>query len=80
MGSIVKLSFWSDENRWFVPRALGLGYSLNLKYVARRLGWVKPNPVMQAGPDAPTTEVLRNESREERLKRQIDASRYEDSR
>ena len=76
----MKLSFWSDEERWFVPRALGLGYSLNLKYVAKRLGWIKasPPPVTLEK----TAEVLeaqpKSTSHEDRLREQIEASKYEE--
>ena len=78
----MKLSFWSDEDRWLVQRAFGLGYSLNLKYVAKRLGWIKSSPspteaAVIAPLDAPRIEV---ESREDRLKKQIQASRFEDER
>jgi len=77
----MKLSFWSDENRWFVARAFGLGYSLNLKYAAKRLGWIKPTFDEPAAGDRPPSAVddtIRTESREDRLRRQIEASRYED--
>jgi len=77
----MKLSFWSDEDRWFVPRTLGIGYSLNLKYVAKRLGWLRASeePVPDessrdegAWPEAP--------SREDRLKERIEASKVEGER
>ena len=76
----MKLSFWSDEDRWFVRRAFGLGYSLNLKYAAKRVGWVKSNASPTEGADGPTPDATQigTESREDRLRRQIDASRYED--
>jgi hypothetical protein len=76
----VKLSFWSDEDRWFVPRAFGFGYSLNLKYVAKRLGWIKSAPE-----EAPETEQDRSgpptdgsRTREERLRERIESSKHED--
>jgi len=76
----VRLSFWSDEGRWFVPRAFGLGYSLNLKYLAKRLGWIKSAPE-----ETPETEHDRTEppadaprTREERLRERIESSKYED--
>ena len=75
----MKLSFWSDENRWFVPRALGLGYSLNLKYVAKRIGLIKPEEAAPPSEEAATSgQTMATESREERLRRQIEASRFED--
>jgi len=75
----MKLSFWSDEDRWFVPRSLGLGYSLNLKYVAKRLGWIRSSTsAAEAGSEtlaeAPQIET---ESREDRLRKQIERSRFE---
>ena len=78
----MKMSFWSDEDRWFVPRALGLGYSLNLKYVAKRLGWIKTPASLverekEALADAPQIET---ESREDRLRKQIEKSRFEADR
>ena len=74
----MSFSFWSDEERWFVPRALGLGYSLNLKHVARKLGWVRPkasreSPAHDGAEDAES----RRESRPDRLRRQADESKYE---
>ena len=76
----MKLSFWSDEERWFVPRALGLGYSLNLKYVAKRFGWIKASPPSVTPEE--TVEPLETRpkrgSHEDRLRAQIDASKYEE--
>ena len=74
----MSLRFWSDEERWLVPRALGLGYSLNLKHMARKLGWVRPkasqeSPVQVGAGDAES----RRESRQDRLRRQADESKYE---
>lgn len=78
MGADVNWSFWSDEDRWFVPRRLGLGYSLNLKYVAKRLGWIQVAPRAQAG--ASEREAVKKPaeaSREDRLRKAIDRSKYE---
>jgi len=76
----VRLSFWSDENRWFVPRAFGLGYSLNLKYLAKRLGWVKSTAADRSDHDEGDGDPneIETETCEDRLRRQIEASRYED--
>jgi len=75
----MNVSFWSDENRWFVPRAFGLGYSLNLKYVAKRLGLIERGAAAAAGDATPIrSEDLHQETREERLLRQIEASRFEE--
>ena len=35
----MSFSFWSDEDRLFVPRLLG--WSINFKYIAKKLGWIK---------------------------------------
>jgi hypothetical protein len=71
-------SFWSDEDRWFVPRRLGLGYSLNLKYLAKRLGWIKrAAPAASSKQVAPEHDREREESRQDRLRRQADESKYE---
>ena len=72
----MRLSFWSDEERWFVSRAFGLGYSLNLKYVAKRLGWIKPAPETERDRTEPPGDVSR--TREERLRERIESSKYED--
>ena len=75
----MNFSFWSDEDRWFVPRALGLGYSLNLKHLARRLGCVRSgfaNGVLR-GERAGDSDEIEAETHEDRLRRQIEASRYE---
>ena len=74
----MNFGFWSDEKRWFVPRAWGLGYSLNLKHVARKLGWIRAkasqeSPVQAGAGDAES----RRESRQDRLRRQADESKYE---
>ncbi len=73
-------SLWSDEERWFVPRRFGLGYSINLKYVAKRLGWIRASTADGPETHEPVEEEPRAESREERLRRQIEASKYEDKR
>lgn len=78
----MNLSFWSDEERWFVPRAFGLGYSLNLKYVAKRLGWIQSSASAAARGDETRGDApeIAAESREDRLRRQIEESRYEADR
>ena len=82
MEHTVNWSFWSNENRWFVPRNFGLGYSLNLKYVAKRLGWIKPPPeeMPATGPAKREEPTAAAETREQRLRERIEASRYEDVR
>jgi hypothetical protein len=78
----VRLSFWSDENRWFVPRKFGFGYSLNFKYVFRRLGWIRPRLAPAEPPENVEAAAAPpgRPSREERLRKQIESSKYEDDR
>jgi hypothetical protein len=74
----MSFSFWSDDDRWFRPRTLGLGYSLNLKYVAKRLGWIRTEGPSECVNPAGTEESpTRPESRQDRLRRQADESKYE---
>ena len=70
----MNFSFWSDEDRLFVPRMLG--WSINFKYIAKRLGWIKASPV-DAAPPASEEIQAPSESREERLRRAIERSRSE---
>lgn len=76
----MRLSFWSDEDRWFVPRTFGLGYSLNLKYAAKRIGWIRSGEQESPEPDAEHDElpVGRPKTREQRLRERIASSKYED--
>ena len=78
----MRFSFWSDEDRWFVPRKFGLGVSLNLKYVAKRLGWIKPR-AEEAVADSPTEHeqpTAISKTREQRLRERIESSKHEDVR
>ena len=73
----MQLPFWSDEERPFVLWALGI--TVNFKFIARKLGLVQTT----ASPKK--SEELREpfsarESRQERLRRQIEASKYEEKR
>lgn len=66
---------WSDEDRLFIPR-LG-GWSVNFKYIARKLGWIKtpvsPEPSEDADLSADTPETSKD-----RLRRSVERSRFED--
>jgi hypothetical protein len=74
----VSFGFWSDEDRWFLPRALGFGYSLNLKYVAKRLGWIRTDAPAESAEQTRTKERSGTpDSRQDRLRRQADESKYE---
>jgi len=68
--------FWSDEDRPFIY--WGLGFALNFKWLARRLGLVKhPEEPPRDVTGEPATE---HRSREERLREQVEASKYEERR
>ncbi len=71
-------SFWSDEDRLFVSRRLGFGWSINFKYIARKLRLLKEQQAERSERE-PESEPT-HESREERLRRRIEASKYEDRR
>ena len=71
----MKLNLWSDEDRLFIPR-FG-GWSINFKYIARKLGWIKPSAALKGEEDAdPPLETP--ETSEERLRRSVERSRFED--
>ncbi len=69
-------SFWSDEERVFVPR-LG-GWSINFKYLAKKLGWIKSDVVVSVDPLADSHETT-PQSKEDRLRRSVERSRFEDN-
>ena len=66
---------WSDEDRLFIPR-LG-GWTINFKYIARKLGWVKP---LTSKSEAAVSDLAdeTQETSEERLRRSVERSRFED--
>jgi|AntAceMinimDraft_17_1070374.scaffolds.fasta_scaffold02936_7 hypothetical protein len=73
----MKLSFWSDEDRFFVQRRIGFGWNINFKFIAKKLGLVKalPQPVAEE-------ELSKSQSspqtRQDHLREQIEASKYEE--
>jgi len=71
----MKLNLWSDEDRLFIPR-LG-GWSINFKYVARKLGWIKPSPLDEKA-ESPDVSEETPETSKERLRRSVERSRFED--
>ena len=71
----MNFSFWSDEDRLFVPRLLG--WSINFKFIAKKLGWIK-TPTPEIEPPATDETETSSETREERLRRAIERSRSED--
>ena len=68
------MNLWSDEDRLFIPRLLGL--SINFKYIAKKLGLIKR--VRTAEPADRPNEPARPASTDDRLRDAIDRSRFED--
>ena len=71
----MKLNLWSDEDRLFIPR-IG-GWSINFKHIARKLGWVKALPLKS---DAVNPDLADEtpETSEDRLRRSVERSQFED--
>lgn len=74
----MNFSFWSDEDRLFVQRRIGLGWSINFKFIARKLGLIKdlPRSIIQDEPKIETSA----ETKQDCLRKQIEASKYEEKR
>ena len=68
------MKLWSDEDRLFIPRTLGL--SINFKYIARKLGWVKPLPTKIETADEDLADSA-PETSEDRLRRSVERSKFE---
>jgi hypothetical protein len=67
-------SFWSDQDRLFVPRLAGL--SINFKFIARKLGLIKRKPQdVKSEVSAPSVEGP--ESAHDRMKQAVDRSKFE---
>lgn len=73
-------SFWSDEERWFVPRRFGLGLTFNFKQLARRLGWVQRPAVASQETGVDAAEAAKPADAAARLRERIEASKYEERR
>ena len=71
----MSFSFWSDEDCLFVPRLLG--WSINFKFIAKKLGWIKPS-ASEIEPPTHQDPETSSETRKERLRRAIERSRSED--
>ena len=71
----MKLNLWSDEERLFIPRTGG--WSINFKHIARKLGWVKPLPSQSEAATADLADEV-PETSEDRLRRSVERSRFED--
>jgi len=71
----MELPFWSDKDHLFIAWALGI--TVNFKFIAKKLGLVKT-----AGQSVHKGEVPRSEpvslSQKDRLREQIEASKYEE--
>ena len=68
---------WRDKDRLFV--FWGLGISLNFKFIAKKLGLVKSSTHSLSAPEKVETVVMAR-SQEDRLREQIEASKYEEKR
>ncbi len=73
----MELPFWSDQDRPFVVWAVGI--TVNFKFIARKLGLVKAAASVRK-PEEIRKAVPTRESRENRLRRQIEGSKYEQKR
>ena len=73
----MELPFWSEQDRPFVVWALGI--TVNFKFIARKLGLVHATALPQE-PDKLRESFSAQESRQDRLRRQIEASKYEEKR
>jgi hypothetical protein len=73
----MQLPFWSDEERPFVLWALGI--TVNFKFIARKLGLVQTTESPEKSEEL-REPLSARESRQERLRRQIEASKYEEKR
>ncbi len=71
-------SFWSNEDHLFVSRRIGFGWSINFKYIARKLDLIKDSPRLSSE-DKPKSEAFSN-SQQDLLRAQIEASKYEEKR
>jgi len=71
----MSFKMWSDEDRLFIPR-MG-GWSINFKYIARKVRLVK-TPVSAQAPEE--TDALGKEAKtaEDRLRQSVERSRFED--
>lgn len=74
----MSFNLWSDEDRLFVPRRFGLGFTINFKYIARKLGWVHMRESQIGQIEQAGDEQIPEETPEDRLRRSIERSRYED--
>ena len=67
-----QIEFPSDEDRFFIPR-IG-GWFINLKYIARKLGWVKTQASPQVIEEEPDSSPETANTAEDRLRRSYASS------
>jgi hypothetical protein len=73
---VVRIPFWSDEDRALVVWPLGV--ALNVKYIAKRLGWLKKQARAASPSPAEAASPPRERTPAERLRDRIEASKYEE--
>ena len=73
----MELPFWSDKDCLFVVWALGI--TVNFKFIARRLRLVKTAASPQQSEELRES-FSAQKSRQNRLRKQIEASKYEGER
>lgn len=71
----MELPFWSDKERLLV--AWPLGITVNFKFIAKKLGLVKTAGQSVHKGEAPQSEPVPR-SEKDRLREQIEASKYEE--
>jgi len=71
----MELPFWSDQDRPFVVWPLGI--TVNFKFIAKKLGLVKTAGQSVHKGEAPQSEPVPR-SEKDRLREQIEDSKYEE--
>ena len=71
----MELPVWSDKDRLFVTWPLGI--TLNFKFIAKKFKLVKAPPKSLSQEKMAQTEFV-SHSKQERLHKQIEASKYEE--
>jgi len=71
----MELPFWSDKDHLFIAWALGI--TVNFKFIAKKLGLVKTAGQSVHKGEAPQSEPVPR-SEKDRLREQIEDSKYEE--
>ena len=71
----MELPVWSDKDRLFVTWPLGI--TLNFKFITKKLKLMKASPKPPSEETMAQTELV-SHSKQERLHKQIEASKYEE--